>query len=206
MELASFGPMLERCRFGWIAELTERRRALVLGDGDGRFVAKLLEAAPGLRADAVDGSPAMLHLLRKRVAVGKNEARLTTVCMDVRSFVPPGCDYDLVATHFFLDCLTEAETEALIARVRPHLTRGARWVVSEFEVLDGDGVGRWVSRGIIAGLYAAFRVLTGLRVRKIPPWRALLERHGLVCAGSRRWLGGLLTSELWEAGEATGAG
>ena len=206
IEYASFGPALEWCRFCWIPELTRRQRALVLGDGDGRFVSKLLEAAPQLRADAVDGSPAMLRLLRRRVAGAGNEERLTTVCADARGFVPPGSGYDQVATHFFLGCFTEAEAEALIARVRPHLSPGARWVVSEFEVARGGALQRWLSRGIVSGLYAAFRVLTGLRVRRIPPWRVLLENHGFVRVGSRAWLGGLLVAEVWELERATAPG
>jgi len=201
LEYASFGPLLERCRFHHIPALVQCRRALVLGDGDGRFLAQLLAAAPGLSADAVDASEAMLHLLRARADKAGLAARLSTIHADARSLPLRNHLYDLVATHFFLDCLTEAEADHLIARVRPHLAPEAKWLVSEFQVPQSSWLWAALARIIISGLYAAFRILTGLRVRQIPPWRALLQRHGFRRTASRTWLGGLLVSELWERSE-----
>lgn len=205
MEYLSFGPLLERCRFSFIPELTAARRALVLGDGDGRFLARLLAAAPALHAHAVDASPAMLRRLRARVTRLGSASRLTTTCADLRAW-PAACasppapetKYDLVATHFFLDCLRPDETAALAARLRPHLAPGALWVVSEFEVPAAGPLRAALCRLLVAGLYAAFRVLTGLRVRQIPPWRNSLVRAGFVRRSSRSWLGGLLVAELWQ--------
>ncbi|HTW48100.1 MAG TPA: methyltransferase domain-containing protein [Acidobacteriaceae bacterium] len=203
MEYLSFGPLLERCRFSHLPHLRAARRALVLGDGDGRFTARLLAEHRGIRADAVDLSPAMLHLLRRRVAGGGAARRLTTTCADARSFLPSASDYDLVVTHFFLDCLTPEETAQLIARVLPCLAPGAVWLVSEFAVPNRGRVRRWLAQTLIASLYAAFRVLTGLTVRRIPPWRDLLAQAGFAPAASHAWLGGLLVSELWQPGETT---
>lgn len=199
MEYLSFGPMLERCRFHPIPALTEARRALVVGDGDGRFLARLLAAAPHLCADAVDASSAMLHRLRDRIEKQGDAERVTLTCADARCFAPAASGYDLVVTHFFLDCLTEAEADGLIARIQPHLATGARWVVSEFQVPEKGRLQRSLARGVIAGLYAAFGLLTGLSVRRIPGWRGLLARHGFTQGARRSWLGGLLVSEVWEA-------
>jgi SAM-dependent methyltransferase len=201
MEYLSFGPLLERCRFWFVPELAAARGALLLGDGDGRFAARLLAAAPDLHVHAVDASPAMLRRLRARAMRLGAAARLTATCADIRSFTPSvsgsrACD--LVATHFFLDCLTPDEANALALRLRPHLAPGALWVVSEFEVPAAGPMRAAFGRLTIAGLYAAFRVLTGLRVRQIPPWRNSLACAGFVRRSSRSWLGGLLVSELWQ--------
>ncbi len=206
-EYLSFGPLLERCRFWFIPELAASRRALILGDGDGRFLARLLAAAPGLHAHAVDASPAMLRRLRARVTRAGAAARLTTTSADIRTFRPPARGFsgacDLVASHFFFDCLTPGETDALVTRLRPHLAPGTAWVVSEFEISGAGPLRAAVCRFIIAGLYAAFRVLTGLRVCQIPPWRESLMRAGFVRMASRSHLGGLLVSELWQLQQAT---
>lgn len=202
-EYLSFGPMLERCRFFFLPDLGQSRRALILGDGDGRFAARLLAASAELRADAVDGSPAMLRRLRARVARVRSAHRLTTACADLRAFSPSQTDYDLVATHFFLDCLTATEAESLVARIRPHLAPHARWVVSEFQVPSGAPLRARICRLLIAALYAAFRLLTGLTVRELPPWREALAHSGFFCRSTRSWLGGLLVSELWQLPEAT---
>lgn len=200
MEYLSFGRWLERCRFAHLAGLCRSRpapqRGLVLGDGDGRFLARLLAGIPRLQADAVDLSPAMLRLLRKRVRDAGAEDRLATMCGDARGLIPPDSGYDLVVSHFFLDCLTEPETAALIEKVGSHLAPGAIWLVSEFEV-PSSRLRAGCARALIASLYLGFRLLTGLRVRRIPPWRELLERSGFVPQSSRSLLGGLLVSELW---------
>jgi len=201
MEYVSFGPWLEQCRFAPLAALVPPRgsakKALVLGDGDGRFLARLLAASPALHAEAVDGSPGMLRLLRGRARRSGAEDRLTPVCADARTFTPPGKDYDLVVTHFFLDCLTADETAALLDRVRPQLAPGALWLVSEFDVPAGSRLRAALARGLITALYAAFRILTGLSVRQMPPWRALLTEAGFAPQASRAFLGGLVVSELW---------
>jgi ubiquinone/menaquinone biosynthesis C-methylase UbiE len=202
MEYLSFGPLLERCRFHHIPRLADACRALVLGDGDGRFVARLLASAPRLSADALDASSAMLHLLRERVARQGALHRLTTTCADARIFGAPSAGYDLVVTHFFLDCLTAQETDRLIARLRPHLAPGGRWLISEFEVPQSGAFQRGLAQSVVSGLYAAFRLLTGLRVRQIPAWRTALERHGFIPRAKHSWLGGLLVSEVWELAAA----
>ncbi|HEY6448947.1 MAG TPA: methyltransferase domain-containing protein [Acidobacteriaceae bacterium] len=198
MEYLSFGPMLERCRFAHLPSLRQASRALILGDGDGRFTAKLLAANPHLHVDAVDASPEMLRLLRQRVARAGAAARLTTSCADARDFEPLADDYDLVVTHFFLDCLSPAESEELIARLEPHLAPGTVWLVSEFQVPESGRVHAWLARRVIRFLYAAFRVLTGLAVREIPPWRESLSSAEFTRGPSRSWLGGLLVSEVWD--------
>ena len=198
MEYLSFGPMLERCRFAHIPELAQTRRALVLGDGDGRFLARLMAANRAIHAHAVDASPAMLDLLRARIEQAGAQQRLTTQCADARVFTPQSGAYDLIVTHFFLDCLTLEETCALIARIHPHLAPGATWLVSEFQIPPGNRLRAGVCRSIISSLYAAFRLLTGLRVRQIPPWREVLARSGFVPHATRTFLGGLLVSEVWQ--------
>ena len=46
LEYLTFGPALARCRNHFLPQLTDRRAALVLGDGDGRFLARLLAPTP----------------------------------------------------------------------------------------------------------------------------------------------------------------
>lgn len=197
LEYLSFGPILQACRTEFLGELKTRRRALVLGDGDGRFLARLLRENPELHAHPVDSSAAMLRLLSRRAARIGATARLTVTQADVASFSPPGGGYDVVITHFFLDCLSDAEIDALLTRIRPKLAPDALWVVSEFAT-PGTG-----SSLIVRGLYFGFRLLTGLRVTRLPGHSALLSRHGFVLLHRRKRVGGLLLSELWQR-QATG--
>lgn len=195
MEYASFGPWLWWCRTAFLADLGACRRALVLGDGDGRFTARLLRENPTLHVDAVDASPAMLGALQRRA--GSNAARVRTHCTDLRAWQPlPDARYDLIVTHFFLDCLTTAECSALAIKLRPSVIDGALWVVSEFAVPSGS-LGRPLARALIAFLYRAFAVLTGLAVRRLPDYESALRAAGFALQKRRDRLGGLLTSQLW---------
>ena len=53
---------------------------------------------------------------------------------DARTFHPPNPPYDLIVTHFFLDCLTTAEIQSLAATLRAARRPQALWLVSEFAV------------------------------------------------------------------------
>lgn len=199
LEYLSFGPMLERCRYDRLPALTDARRALVLGDGDGRFLARLLEANRDLEADVVDGSAAMLGLLSRRVAAAGASGRVAVHQADARFFESAGV-YDLVVTHFFLDCFETEEIREMAGRIRPHLAPGAVWVVSEFAI--PKGLASLPARIVVSGLYLAFGVLTGLRVRRLPDYASALHSNGLALRERRQWLGGLLVSEIWQP-EAT---
>jgi SAM-dependent methyltransferase len=197
LELASFGPWLWRCRCTFLGELADSRRALVLGDGDGRFTARLLRDSPQIHVDAIDASPEMLRALVRRA--GPGAPRLSTHAADVRTWEPAQpLPFDLVVTNFFLDCLTTTEICSLASRLRPSLTHDAIWVVSEFAIPAGS-FGRLVAQPVVSILYRVFGLLTGLAVRRLPDHRAALEQSGFIRRQNRTWLRGLLVSELWSA-------
>jgi ubiquinone/menaquinone biosynthesis C-methylase UbiE len=197
MEWVSFGPWLWRCRCAFLSDMQSRRKALVLGDGDGRFSAHLLSKNPAILIDAVDASSAMLAELRRRV--GPHGNRVRTCFADVRTLTPEDKNYDLVVTHFLLDCLTTNEIASLAERSRSHLQPGAIWVISEFAVPAG-WFGRIVARPMVSFLYRAFGLLTGLAVRRLPDHHAALTIAGFSLQRQHPSLGGLLTSEIWEFG------
>lgn len=198
LEYASFGRALERCRFRFLAHLTEVRSALVLGDGDGRFSARLLVTASQARVLAVDNSPAMLQALRRRCQSQDVASRITLCRADLNEGLPTAAranKYDLVVTHFFLDCLSESQIQRLAADILPLLTPGGCWVVSEFRV--PDTAMRHVARALVRGLYLAFRLLTGLKTQQLPRYGRVLTGLGFSLQESIPALGGMLVSELW---------
>lgn len=197
MEWLSFGPWLWWCRTAFLGEMRGARRALTFGDGDGRFTARLLEVNAAVHVDAVDGSAAMLARLKR--TAGGDAGRVQTTLADAREWGSDSAGaggYDLVYTHFFLDCLTDAEVRRFAQRVAACLEQGGIWVVSEFAIPE-KGAGRWLALPVVGFLYRAFGILTGLAVRRLPDYHAALREAGLRMQRERRWLGGLLVSECW---------
>jgi ubiquinone/menaquinone biosynthesis C-methylase UbiE len=182
-EYLTLGTLLQRMRTHFLPQVADRRRALVLGDGDGRFLAKLLAQNTTLHATAVDSSEQMLQLLRSRCG----SARLETVHADALTVTaPPGID--LIVTHFFLDCFTQDQIDALALRLaRP----GVLWLLSDFRA-SGP-----VARAYVRSLYFAFRILTGLRVTRLPDPAAALMAAGFHRIAHHQALGGILYTELW---------
>jgi ubiquinone/menaquinone biosynthesis C-methylase UbiE len=194
LEYLSFGTYLASCRNAQLAHLTSARRALILGDGDGRFLERLLAVNPELHADVVDSSRSMLALLERRIRPSSAE-RIRLYLADGLQWDPNGY-YDLIVSHFFLDCFFPNQLEQLFDRVLPHAQPGAQWVVSEFAI-PRNPLAAFLARGIIASLYRGFGLLTGLPVRALPDYAGSMLRRGWVLQHEHRFLGGLLRSELW---------
>jgi SAM-dependent methyltransferase len=209
MELFSFGPWLAKCRCAFLGELGRSRHALILGDGDGRFTAQLLRSNRTVEVDAVDLSPAMLRALVRRA--GLHASRVRSHHADIRNWRPgkpseidhflpqnrqKNAVFDLVITHFFLDCLTTSEAQTLAESLHPHLAPDAIWLISEFAIPHGI-FGRLVARPLISALYLAFGWLTGLAVRRLPDHHTALNAAGFRLSQTQTHLHGLLVSELW---------
>jgi SAM-dependent methyltransferase len=193
LEYLALGPLLERTRNRHLPRIPHRGHALILGDGDGRFTARLLASCPAMYVEAVDLSAAMLRLLQRRCA--PHAERLRTHCADARSFDPRQAP-DLVVTHFFLDCLTQSEVEALVARLARQLAPDALWLVSDFRI--PAGVLGWFAQAYVRLLYFAFRVLTGLRTTRLPDHASALRCCGFSRVAEHRTMFGMLTTELWQ--------
>ena len=200
LERATFGSWLRRTRTAYLAEVCGAERALLCGGGDGRFLVRLLEADRDVRVDYVDLSAEMVKIARRRVgAMGREfSERVRFLVGDVRDVATSGAKYDLIVTHFFLDCFSERELGAVVGRLRECAAPGARWLVSEFHEVK-TRVGRVWSRAVILGMYAGFRVVTGLRVAEVPDYEGELVRSGFRLRNGRAMLGGLLRASLWQS-------
>ncbi len=193
LERLFLGPILQQTRTHHLPALKDRKQALILGDGDGRFAASLLQQNPALHAHAIDISPAMIDLLCANVGPSFH---LRTQVADVRT-LPPTRSPDLIVTHFLLDCLTQPELEALVTHLTHLMQPGALWLISDFRIPKGPL--HYPALLYVRALYLAFRMLTGLRVTRLPDHVNPLRRAGLTSTAIHRSLFGLLTTELWQS-------
>jgi ubiquinone/menaquinone biosynthesis C-methylase UbiE len=200
VEYASLGPLLERARNHFLPQLRECRRAMALGDGDGRFLARLMVQNPTLQSVAIDTSAAMLELLRRncvRTSAGAGN-RLTLLHASALDQTPAP-ETDLIVSHFFMDCLTQAQLNALTQSYARALGPGTWWVISDFALPRSVWLRSfaWI---YIRSLYLAFRLLTGLRVTRLPNTQEALEHAGFARMERKDFVGGLVYTEIWRLG------
>jgi SAM-dependent methyltransferase len=190
LEYLAFGRALERRRFRFLADAAGARRALILGDGDGRFLGRLA-ALSSASIDYVDVSVRMLELARREaLKKGARTCRIAYRHADALTLPLAPAEYDLIATHFFLDCFNGRDLECLIERVADSAQPGALWLVSEFRQP------LWAAP-LLGALYLFFRVTTGLTTRRLTDHRPLFVKHGFRLMREETSRRGLLASELW---------
>jgi hypothetical protein len=85
----------------------------------------------------------------------------------------------------------------LLDRVVPRLEPEAQWLVSEFALPRGRA-GQLIGKIIVSTLYWAFGLITGLRVRTLPPYAAVLQAAHFQLLQKKIRVGGLLVSQLWQ--------
>jgi SAM-dependent methyltransferase len=91
LESIAFGNALQSARTCWIQQIPRPRRALIVGEGNGRFLCELLRAHPKIDIDCVEASGRMVALARARVRRLCAES-LSTVrffCLDVLDWSSP---------------------------------------------------------------------------------------------------------------------
>jgi SAM-dependent methyltransferase len=192
IEFAAFGRNLHRCRAALLPRVADRRRVLILGEGDGRFLADFLPACPLAEAEVCDISPGMVARARRRV--GENP-RVRFRTGDARTLDFPLAGFDLIVTNFFLDCFPHGQLAPLVEKLAAALAPGGLWIVGDFRLPE---VGRARSKWKLAVMYAFFRLATRLPAAALADPNPVLRANGLECREERKWQGGFLSAALWQ--------
>lgn len=199
IEAITFGGLLQWCRTALLSELTDARRVLVLGEGDGRFAAAFLAANSHAVVDVVEASPKMAELAWQGIArIPGAVERVRWQIVDARLFEPRTSSYDLIVTNFFLDCFPSDELEPLIARLALGLELGGRWLVGDFSLPTGR-IWRLLACAALAGMYAFFKLVTNIPAFWLADPQPFLRAQGLTLEREERRLGGFLTASLWRS-------
>lgn len=198
MEAVLAGRKLERCRNAFLEHLPPPQNVLLVGEGHGKFLVEMARRFPGATITCLDASSDMLAVARQRLETqGLSAEKVAFVSADLLTVKL--ADHDLIATHFFLDCLTPAQLAAAVGKLAESLRPGGRWLVSDFQIPTG-GWKRTRAEIIHWMMYRFFRLATRLPATEITKPAPQLERSGLVCEGRAEFDWGLLYAELWRKG------
>ncbi len=178
-ETLAFGTRLQRHRLAFLDTAANKHRALILGDGDGRFTRALATTHPTLPIDSIDLSHGKL------------------VHADALPFPFPSATYDILFTHFFLDCFNPEELTSLIPRISQSLCPKATWIITDFQQAPG-GWRSLYTRAWLNTMYTFFHIATGLKTRRLASYTGSLHAAQFTLQQQRISRDGLITSQHWQ--------
>jgi ubiquinone/menaquinone biosynthesis C-methylase UbiE len=192
LETLVFGHQLQQARIAFVREIESPRRVLSVGEGNGRFLAEFVRSHPGTAVDCIEASGRMIELARAR----NPDGRVNFIHGDVRDVsFEAGC-YDLIITHFFLDCFAVAALGEVVQKLARAATADAGWLLADFRV----PVSSWKNFHAqlwIRAMYFFFRLTSGLQAQRLDDPAPFLKAAGFECVRQRLARFGMIKSEFW---------
>lgn len=198
LEWVAFGDDLQRCRVACLGDIAAPQRVLIAGEGNGRFLCELLRLHPEVEVDCLDASAHMLRLARKRIErelPGRAES-VRFLHQDITLWIPPEHHYDLLVTHFLLDCFPEALLTSIIGKLARAATDDAKWLLADF-CIPPNGMARLRARAWLAAMYLFFRVTARIPASELIDSTPFLRAEGFELARQQLFRKGMLKSERW---------
>ena len=198
LERIAFGNSLQRSRVACLDQILTPKRVLIIGEGDGRFLLELLRIHPAIDIDCVDSSERMLQLARRRVEkeLGNSGKNVRWFCQDLMLWDPSKNSYDLIVTHFVLDCFPAHQVGVVVQKLKNAATDSADWLFADFR-MPTTGLARIHSLVWLKAMYLFFRVTTGITADQLIDATPFLEREGFQLVQRHLFRWGMLRSEIW---------
>jgi SAM-dependent methyltransferase len=191
------GGLMQRCRTTFLARAKPCRRALLAGEGTGKFLAELLRENPDIEIVCVEHCAGMIEQIQRRLAREQlDAARVQFQQMDILDWTPPAEKFDLVVTNFFLDCFRATQLEKLVPLLAAGATDDAVWLLADFRVPE-RGWRRWRAKIILASLYAGFKIATSLSAGRLTPPDPFLASAGFALKERRLINFGFAHADYW---------
>jgi ubiquinone/menaquinone biosynthesis C-methylase UbiE len=199
LETIAFGQSLQRARVRWIGNIPSPKRALILGEGNGRFLCELLRVHPKIDIDCVDASARMLSLAGKRARRNHAESWpcVQFIHADILQWSPRN-SYDLIVTHFFLDCFPRNEVKAIVDKLAGTAAPGAVWLLADFTTPAAGIFSRAHAKLWLRMMYLFFRCATGITANGLVDPSPYLEANNFVPMSHQPFRAAMLKSELWQ--------
>jgi len=140
----------------------------------------------------------MLQLARKRLEREWPERAHSVrfLHQDITSWIAPEHHYDLLVTHFFLDCFAETQLTAIVSKLARTTTGSGCWLLADFCV-PAERVARLPAQVWLAVMYQFFRVTARIDARQLIDPTPFMRGEGFALAGQHSFRKGMLKSEMW---------
>ena len=192
LETLAFGSQLQAARLTFVRQIEPPRRVLIAGEGDGRFLADLVRLYPGAEIDCVEASARMISLARQRIGA----ASVNFIHADIRDLPLAADRYDLIVTHFFLDCFSGPALHETVRKLAGAATVHAEWLLADFH-LPAAGWRRQKARLWLGAMYGFFRLTSDLETQRLEDPSPFLEAAGFACLEQHLARFRMIKSEHW---------
>ncbi len=199
LETIAFGGGLQRARVYWIDNLPPPTRVLIIGEGNGRFLCELLRSHPNIDIDCVDISVAMLALAQRRAhkMFPGSRQRVRFIHQDVREWSAQR-SYDLLVTHFFLDCFRREEMDVIVDKLAGAAAPNATWLLTDFTIPTTGKFARMHGKFRLRLMYWFFRRAAGISASELVDPSPYLQATGFTRGSFHLSRSGMVKSELWQ--------
>jgi SAM-dependent methyltransferase len=163
---------------------------------------ELIRAHPEIEVDCIDASERMLRLARDRVEreLPGGTDRIRFLQHDITSRWPAEHQFDLIVTHFFLDCFPENRVAEIVAKLSHAAAVDATWLLADFCIPAG-GLARLRAGLWLIAMYRFFQLTAGIEGMELVDPSPFLRAAGFDLARQHLFRNGMLKSELWRKTE-----
>jgi ubiquinone/menaquinone biosynthesis C-methylase UbiE len=128
LEWLAFGKSLDKARGAFLPVIVAAERLLLIGEGNGRFLASCLREKVNGSITVVDSSRKMLASAEKRAATIAHQTTLRFIHGDIRGLSGQQGKFDVIVTHFFLDLFRPESQRAIVSEITQLADSSAFWV------------------------------------------------------------------------------
>lgn len=115
---------------------------------------------------------------------------------DITNWAPPQNHYDLVVTHFVLDCFPQARLARVVKNLAAAAKPDAEWLLADFR-LPERGFARLQAQAWLATMYPFFRLTARIPASELIDPTRFVQAEGFAPAHQHLFRQGMLKSELW---------
>ncbi len=195
LERAAFGNGLTEARLASLKQVLSAESVLLIGEGNGRFLADCLKEKVGGSITVVDSSRKMLALLRARIRGIAARTEVELHHADFRQWPSPAPRFDCIVTHFFLDLFRPDSQRELIGKITRLAGENTVWLNLEYRPVIQSSLHRWVDWL----QYRFDRLVSGIEADRHYDPAPLIAGHGWHIQEERQFCGGTIFSQLLTA-------
>ena len=185
LESLLFGPRLQQMRCAYLDQLADVGTVLLIGEGTGLFLERLLKVNPEATVAVVESSAEMIDRCRNRVP--SEDCRRVTFHKSTLLEFESVQRFDALCTFFFWDCFEENQLRIMLPAISKFQKPESFWIDVDFFETSKDAPGINLFHFLLMRmLYGFFGLATGIEARRVVEIEPIAGQNGFFVTESRK--------------------